>query len=92
MKKLARLWPNIYSYIKDKDVEKAKGTRNRKIKFEDYKNCLRASKIEKTWHKRLERREESHYNVDEWKKKLWMDIKNCENHNKGLKAKDIADL
>ena len=48
MKKLARVRPNIYSYIKDKDVEKAKGTRDRKIKFEDYKNCLRASKIEKT--------------------------------------------
>ena len=51
MKKFVTLTPKTYSYLKDNNDEgkKAKGTKNRvikrKLKFKDYKNCLKASRI-----------------------------------------------
>ena len=52
MKEFARLKARSYSYLKDKNDEdkKVKGTKKcvikRKLKFEDYKNCLDTSQIE----------------------------------------------
>ena len=52
MKEFARLKARSYSYLKDKNDEdkKVKGTKKcvikRKLKFEDYKNCLDKSQIE----------------------------------------------
>ena len=52
MKKTVRLWPKTFSYLKDDDddYKNAKGTKRfvvkRKLKFEDCKNCLKASQIE----------------------------------------------
>ena len=49
MKKFVGLKPNSYSYLKDNDDEgkKSKGTKKcfikRKLKFQDYKNCLKRS-------------------------------------------------
>ena len=51
MTKFVTLTPKIYSYLKDNNDEgkKAEGTKNRvikrKLKFKDYKNCLKASRI-----------------------------------------------
>ena len=51
MKKAARFRPKAYNCLKDNDhyYEKAKGTKRyvvkRKIKFQDYKTCLKASQI-----------------------------------------------
>ena len=52
MKKTVRLWPKTFSDLKDNDddYKKGKGTKRfvvkRKLKFEDCKNCLKASHIE----------------------------------------------
>ena len=52
MKEFVGLRAKTYSYLKDNNDEdkKAKGTKKcvikRKRKFEDYKNCLEAGKIE----------------------------------------------
>ena len=52
MKEFIRLRANTYSYLKDNNDKdkKAKGTKKcvikRKLKFEDYKNCLEAAQIE----------------------------------------------
>ena len=52
MNKYFGLRAKIYSYLKDNNDEdkKAKGTKKcvikRKLKFEDYKNCLEAAQIE----------------------------------------------
>ena len=52
MKEFVRLTAKTYSYLKDNNDEdkKAKGTKKcvikRKLKFEDYKNCLEAAQIE----------------------------------------------
>ena len=51
MKKAARFRPKAYNCLKDNGhyFEKAKGTKRyvvkRKIKFQDYKTCLKASQI-----------------------------------------------
>ena len=51
MKELVGLRAKTYSYLKDNNDEdkKAKGTKKlvikRKLKFEDYKNCLEAAQI-----------------------------------------------
>ena len=54
MKKHVVLWPKTNSYLKDNNNEdngkKAKGAKKcamrRKLKFQDYNNCLKASQIE----------------------------------------------
>ena len=52
MKELVRLQRKTHSYLKDNNNEdkKAKGTKNcvikRKLKFQDYKNCLEAAQTE----------------------------------------------
>ena len=52
MKEFIELRAKIYSYLKDSndDDKKAKGTKEyfikRKLKFQDYKNCLEAAQIE----------------------------------------------
>ena len=52
MKEYVRLRAKTYSYLKDNndEDEKAKGTKKcvikRKLKFEDYKNCLEVPQIE----------------------------------------------
>ena len=52
MKEFIRLRANTYSYLKDNNDKdkKGKGTKKcvikRKLKFEDYKNCLEAAQIE----------------------------------------------
>ena len=52
MKEFIRLRANTYSYLKDNNDrdKKAKDTKKcvikRKLKFEDYKNCLEAAQIE----------------------------------------------
>ena len=52
MKEFIGLWANPYSYLKDNNNEdkKAKGTKmwvmKRKIKSQDYKNCLEAAQFE----------------------------------------------
>ena len=52
MKEFVGLRAKTYSYLKDNNDEdkKAKGTKKcvikRKLKFQDYKNCLRAAQIE----------------------------------------------
>ena len=52
MKEFVRLKARSYSYLKDKNDEdkNVKGTKKcvikRKLKFEDYKNCLEAAQIE----------------------------------------------
>ena len=52
MKKFVGLRAKTYSHLKDNNDEdkKAKDTKNcvikRKLKFEDYKNCLEAAQIE----------------------------------------------
>ena len=51
-KEFVRLRARTYSYLTDNNNEdkKAKGTKmcaiKRKLKFEDYKNCVEAAKIE----------------------------------------------
>ena len=51
MKKFVGLRAKTYGYLKDNndDYKKAKGTKRcvikRKLKFQDYKNCLKASQI-----------------------------------------------
>ena len=51
MKKFVGLRVELYSYLTDDSSEdkKAKGTkkcvRKRKLKFEDYKNCLEATQL-----------------------------------------------
>ena len=49
MKEFIRLRANTYSYLKDNN-DKNKGTKKcvikRKLKLEDYKNCLEAAQIE----------------------------------------------
>ena len=52
MKKLAGLRARTYSFLKDNNDKdkKAKGTKKcfikRRLKFQDYKNCLEAAQIE----------------------------------------------
>ena len=52
MKEFVRLRPKTYRYVKDNNNEdkKAKGTKEflikRKLKFEDYKNCLETAQDE----------------------------------------------
>ena len=52
MTELVRLWRKTHSYLKDNNNEdkKAKGTKKcvikRKLKFQDYKNCLEAAQTE----------------------------------------------
>ena len=52
MKEFIRLRANTYSYLKDNNDKdkKAKGTKKcvikRKLKFENYKNCLEATQLE----------------------------------------------
>ena len=52
MKEFGGLRPKTYSYLKENNDEdkKAKGTKKciikRKLKFESYKNCLEAARIE----------------------------------------------
>ena len=52
MKKTVRLWSKTFSDLKDNDddYKKGKGTKRffvkRKLKFDDCKNCLKASQIE----------------------------------------------
>ena len=53
MKKIVGLRAKTYSYLKDNNEEnkKAKGTKKcvikRKLKFQDYKNCLEAAQIKR---------------------------------------------
>ena len=46
MKKFVGLRAKAYSYLKDNNDETKKCVIKRKLKFEDYKNCLKAAQIE----------------------------------------------
>ena len=46
MKEFVGLRAKAYSYLKDNNDETKKCVIKRKLKFEDYKNCLKAAQIE----------------------------------------------
>ena len=80
MKEFIELRAKIYSYLKDSNDndKKAKGTKEyfikRKLKFQDYKNCLEAAQVEN----KINHLEKNKINLDSPKEfiKKKTDIKN----------------
>ena len=93
MKEFVGKRARIYSHLKDNSDEnrKSKGTKTcvikRKLRFEDYKNCLEAAQIEN----KINHLEKNKIDLDSLTKDQKEFIKNNK-HNKYLEVKSIMSL